>query len=810
MRKNEKSRQGIEISNMQARKKAKGKEFINQIIEEIREKCSLPDSEIQEYEEKLLRTLDDLVKQFDEKDEFNLKIVSAPHEYARIIQGTNGRLIEYKGYYCEEEEIRKRRIIGDAKVEETAYGLEKSDFSLADIQTIITQQTIYSGKVRSFDFERTYKRKRFYNILVYIPKEIEEKENGIKTYQELVHQEKRQEIEDKIKQNEQEVVEQIMLTIRENYELSDSSMVLMEEYRKKIQEAVKLSNADIEYLVAINRWSDRKNGVKIKIVRDPYEYNKALLSKEYIDGEYDYNNDFQISSIIGDVKTSRHFSIGRIQVCSKNYEGQSAFHREILLYIPEREFCEEQLKKGIKTYQELLNKDKEEHEAKTNELAKIFRNKVATQLKDEVNENLTQEQIETILNHIDFRFRAEYYIDEDENEDNYPYPINITSNPDEFVKHLVYDIDNGLENEKIIGDSISGYYRYAQSKHITCKMPNFSLNQIQAIKGIDICSIYIPEREYEEKDYQELIKRRFVEKLKEKAEGKITDEDVNSIAEGIDINFITNTEIELISNPFEYGKKLFKDENNKIKSIFGDTKLGEYEYSYLEEYDYSEKKVKTMPDFNVGRVQATILSTYDLWDNIRIGSKLYIYVPEREYEEKDYEELVHKQKRDKIVETIKQESGNKLDMEEIKQIADEIADKIEMDAKVEVSMSPYKYGEMIDDDKCRIDNLLGNTTDDEYNNYKDFSLNMLQLNKIQEIYSEYGIVNISNERYCIYLPDEEYKKCKPEVTYQYLLWLDRELEKARDLANSCGNLYGDKEHYEKLLAEKQELFGQEI
>lgn len=432
MRKNDKSRQKEHIEATRAEER----KIISQIMEQINKKRTFSDSQIQEYEEKLSKTLDELVEQFDEKCEFNLEMLSFPHEYAQRIQ---------KGEhdFLDEKEVWERRIIGDAECEEENY-VTHTNFSLEDIQIIVTEQTRYNGKVRSFDFRRTGIKMKTYNILVYIPKKIEEMENQVKTYQELVQQEKRQEMESQIKQNEQETVEKIMLTIDKKNQLLDFSNDVIEEYRKKIQEAVKLSKSQIEYLVRKGFWNDKTDRIKIKTVTDPYEYNEAIDKSEL--------RNLKLDSIIGDFKTDTQedkksdFSIGNMQVCSKTYEGEGSFYKEILLYIPQKEFCEKQLKRGIKTYQELLNKDKQEKDEKINKTAKSYRNQLSKYLELETNKRLTQEQIESILDQINFKFRAEYY-DYDRLEDD----ITITSVPDKFARYLLEDEHYWINT--IIGDN---------------------------------------------------------------------------------------------------------------------------------------------------------------------------------------------------------------------------------------------------------------------------------------------------------------------------------------------------------------------
>lgn len=421
--------------DLKAKRKAEEKEIVNAIMEKVKEKHIFSGLEIQEYEEILLNYLEKLVQEFDERDEFELDIMSDPHEYARKIKNTEMRLVTHNKRQCEESEFRKARIIGDAKVKEEISGLSESDFSLSALQIEVMKKTIYDGYVRSFDFKRTNKAKGSYNILVYIPNERDEKEDSVKTYQELVKSEKRQELENKIKENEQEVVQQIMIEIGANCELTDS---LYEEYRKKIQEAVKLSNDNI------NTWREGQSDIKAKIVRNPYEYYKAVLSIVHrYDGDYTIKDNFQVNSIIGDFKTSiqknqekeSDFSIGNIQVCSRVREVGSgkSFYKEILLYIPERELLEEKIKNGVLTYQDLVNSNEQEEQARGERVAKITRDNLEKSLQTETNKHLTQEQIETILNSIDFE---SHIASCDIFGDEYDYTLNIINDPDEFSKYV--------------------------------------------------------------------------------------------------------------------------------------------------------------------------------------------------------------------------------------------------------------------------------------------------------------------------------------------------------------------------------------
>lgn len=114
--------------DLKAKRKAEEREIVNTIIGEISEKHIFSDLEIQEYKEKLLKYLDELVQAFDERDEFDLNIIRDPHEYARKIKNVEMCLVTYNGRQCEESELGKKNIIGDSKVKELKSGVSESDF----------------------------------------------------------------------------------------------------------------------------------------------------------------------------------------------------------------------------------------------------------------------------------------------------------------------------------------------------------------------------------------------------------------------------------------------------------------------------------------------------------------------------------------------------------------------------------------------------------------------------------------------------------------------------------------------------------
>ncbi len=371
-----------------------------------------------------------------------------------------------------------------------------------------------------------------------------------------------------------------------------------------------------------------------------------------------------------------------------------------------------------------------------------------------------------------------------------------------------------------------GNKRYVEKKHkaIICKLPNFSLAQLQVIRGVNIV-IYIPEQEFLEKDYKELIQKRFGKKLKEKTEGKLEDKDINSIVEGIEVDDITDITIEVTSDPFEYGEHIIEDDEKKIESIFGDTKSGKSEYTYIEEFDDCfQKQITAMPNFSVGTIQASKVCLYDEWDNIKTESVLKIYVPEKEYEEKDYQELVHNKKRDHFVQMIKQQTNGKMDIEKIREIAARLADKIGSD-NVVITTSPYEYGDKnyIEKVQPRYSNIAnyiveyieGDTRKSPSYSVEEFSLNMLQIRKIQiKSYDTngYGVVEDEQitEQYTIYLPNEDYIQ---GATYFDLLDLDYKLEEARELRDSykrydTKSLEECEDEYQKLIDERRKFLGQ--
>lgn len=443
MRKNE-----TKNTHIQSSQKAEVRQIISTILEEISKKCDLPDQVLRDYREKLSSDLYRLLKKFDEKAEFTLKIVSNPHEYAEMIREVDFRMVNYDGRDCKEEVFLKKNVIGDTKFKvESEYPVsynynKKTNFSLADIQIVIMNQSIYDGRPTMSDFVKTNTAKRFYNISVYIPKERDEKENSVETYQELLHKEKRQKIENSIKKNTQETIEEIMAKIEESHELTDS---LRTEYIEKIKKALKIDAADFEYI--IKTWIEGRYDIKLTIKRNPYEYADEFYAN--IDEKP------QTNGIIGDLTHDKgtkkvDFSIGDIQVCIKTQKGHGCFDREILLYIPEKEFCKEQSKKGVATYEELLDNDKREGKSRMDKLAEEFRNTMAKYLENVTNKRLTKEQMDTILNHCNKIF---YFYNGDADNS----IITVTSNPDEFAKYLGYNNSSYIDDSSfsIIGDNVN-------------------------------------------------------------------------------------------------------------------------------------------------------------------------------------------------------------------------------------------------------------------------------------------------------------------------------------------------------------------
>lgn len=773
-------------------------EIINEIIQQIREKDIFSDSEIQEYEEELSDALDKLLNKFDKRNEFDFKIVYDPHEYAKMIEGINGRMTQYKGEDCEEEEVLIRKVIGDAYVQEQDGYFKKVDFSLSDLQIRIMARRIYQGRIRSFDFDRIYKVKEIDNIVVYIPKERDERENSIKTYQELLKKEKTQEIENKMEENMQKILQSMMAEIEESDMLTDS---LKKEYREKIQEVLKLQKAEFEK--SGRKW-DKEYSFNLLIKKDPYEYAKVL--KQY--------KNSQLEGILGDCNCSEekvNFSLGDVQICVEpRYREEN---RNILLYIPSREFLAEQIKGEIATYQELLENDKKENETRIERLARESKNHLAKCL--ESNKHLTQEQIEMILNSINFtefvrgQDAIAYYRTSKNNRNNeneeYHYGLDITSDPDKFSKCLGY---------RIIGDSVEGIEDATINE-----LPNFSLQQLQVVKS-GMLHIYIPEGEYEERDYRELIQKRLTRKLtqqvKEKAKDQLTDEDIDRIVKGMGENILKDIEIEGINDPEKYGEQMMETGKNAIKNISGDTKAGKYENIYVEGIDCFKEQITSMPNFTLGIMQANMINKRD-FDNVK--SILTIYIPAREYAEKDYQELMHNRKRDSFIQLISKQLDDNIDIEKVKEIADEMAGKVELDKQITIVTNPYEYGEW--DGKKFLENnymvneisyIAGDTEEvGYYENLVNFSLNIPQIRKIQTI--SYEDMDI-NEQFMIYLPNESYID---GATFEDLVVLDNKLIEARELRDKYKstryqqlekNLYEEAERkYEELETERKKFVG---
>ncbi len=329
-------------------------------------------------------------------------------------------------------------------------------------------------------------------------------------------------------------------------------------------------------------------------------------------------------------------------------------------------------------------------------------------------------------------------------------------------------------------------------------MPNFSLSQLQVIKtAMDNIVIYMSEKEYGVKDYKELVKQRLVDKLTLNIGDKLSREEINRIIAEAGIDNIANSSIQVINAPKEYAKEMLEGEvsgkDKKIESIFGDTETGKIEYSYDEKYNFSKRIITAKPNFSICDIQISKVSLYDIWENENKESVLKVYIPDRQYEEKDYEELVHNKKRDKILEIMKEHQTNtKLTLERLTEMADKFSDKIEDDIEIVVATSPYEYAEMLQGIRGIVEYLSGDTKE-EYDDV-EFSLNMPQIartEKIEEDVSFYDAIESDFvKQYCIYIPDDNYE---PDVTYQYLCGLDYELERMREFIE----IYKGDEEYEK-------------
>ena len=203
-------------------------EIIDAIIRKIGEKKVLSDSEIQEYKEKISDAIDTLQKYSYLKTdkEIKLEMVSNPHDYGEILIESK-KMKDDEGFtkeiYC------VKNIIGNSTIGAYYNKDIKPNFSLGDVQ-------ISTMGVRRYNSQERNNEERFNKILVYIPEERYSQEELYMTYQELLYNEKLEEIDDKIQQNAQDLVNQIIEEVSKNYELSDS---IIDEYRNKILECLK-------------------------------------------------------------------------------------------------------------------------------------------------------------------------------------------------------------------------------------------------------------------------------------------------------------------------------------------------------------------------------------------------------------------------------------------------------------------------------------------------------------------------------------------------------------------------------------------
>lgn len=367
------------------------------------------------------------------------------------------------------------------------------------------------------------------------------------------------------------------------------------------------------------------------------------------------------------------------------------------------------------------------------------------------------------------------------------------------------------------------------SEKFVDELPNFSLQKLQVISNFPYIYIYIPKREYEEKNYKELaeknLSKKLAELLKEKTKDKLTEEDINMIIEGIGTDILNDIKIKIINDPIEYGEQAIEaeeDGKSSVKSVCGDIKTGKYEdicvdigrnvgyAEYITQDTFYQRRIKTIPNFSIGAIQAIEENAYDtvhkfdgLVEKIRKGSTLKIYIPEKEYDEKNYIEFLHNKKREKLIQIIMQQPNSNMSVEEVRKIADELADKIELDKEVAIATSPYKYAEMMNKINKAIsvsEFIKGDTTwVGNYQNDVEFTLNMAQIVKQQ---TSSGICDII-EKYNIYIPSENYMQ---DATYQYLLYLDKELEIARAFSKSDKE---EEKNYARLMAERREVLGQD-
>lgn len=774
-----------------ALKKEEVKDIIHTIIEKISKNNFFSAEEMQDYSEKLSNYLNTLLEKIDEKDSFDFKILTDPHEYSEMIK-EHKDIVNYKDDYDKIDYVKDtvcvENVIGDSKIEKvynyySDVYTSTTDFSLQDLQVSIMKHSSYNGYERNFDFVRTNVKSRLYEILVYIPKERDEREDSVKTYQELLHNENFQKTRDIFQQKTEELIEKVLIQISSNCDLSDS---LINEYKIKLQEFFKVTDDDIEKMMADSYLSNRDFISTVK--RDPYKYVESCKDTYALHQPL-------INNIIGDFhsdsknfKSSADFSIGNIQICSKtdeNCQSINRFDTELLIYVPDETFCKKYAKKGIQTYKELLESDRVEEHIKAKDLAQKARDNFVISIKDKTNNSLTQEQIDIILNNIDFNIELIKIIG-----DVSTYNIDVTGNPDEFSKALDTDTEN------IIGNSINGFfYRYPYETEIIGKLPNFSLDQLQVVNhNYSNIFIYMPEQEYAEKDYKELaeqtIRKKLTEQLKEKANGKLSDEDIDNIIKGMGEDILNDTKIEILSDPFEYANQIII-ENEEIRNICGDMIFGKSEKINIEVEFYGsfKQQITTIPNFSLKSLQASSMNKYtdDAFDDrakVKTGRVLTIYIPEKEYEEKDYKELIHNKKRDEITAIIMQQTNNSICIEKVAEIADVLADKVDADKEFSILSSPYEYADFIyqsNDDSKTIEStqILG-----DMENY-NFSLNMLQVRKIQKfIYNcdelDYNLF----EQYAIYIPNEKYID---GATFDDLSDLDYKLQEARRLLERYKN-----------------------
>ncbi len=334
--------------------------------------------------------------------------------------------------------------------------------------------------------------------------------------------------------------------------------------------------------------------------------------------------------------------------------------------------------------------------------------------------------------------------------------------------------------------------------------------------------IYIPEKEYEEKDYKELVQRRLEKKLweelKEKSQGKLQDKDIDKIIERTRNDIFVDIKIKIISDPFEYGNKMMEKEDETTENICGDIKPGKYKSDYIEEFNCTREQIIAMPNFTLGEVQVNAKDeyedAYDKYDysynskNVKVGRTLTIYIPEKEYEEKDYKELVHNKKRDNLIKKITEQTKGDMSLEKVRQIADRLADKIETDEQIIITTSPYEYYE-----KCydKIHRYRGRITEDvqlegDRESDENFSLNMLQARKIETgFWSNEEQMMEFIEEYYMYIPNESYIEGASLVD----LWdLDYKLEQARNLIEYYNDIYYKTHPEESRKEEAEEQYAQ--